>query len=158
MTYEGGIRVPFLVSWPGKLPQGIDYDQPVSSLDVFATAAALAGATVPASHHLDGVNIVPYLNGEKTGVPHERLFWRAGGGVRWAVREGRYKLVKMDGEDEQLFDLAADIGESKNLAAEKPEIATRLKSAYDDWNKQNIPPLFPNPNEGTAKKAKPAAK
>jgi arylsulfatase A-like enzyme len=156
-TYEGGVRVPFLVSWPAKLPQGRDYPQPVSSLDVFATAAELTGATVPAGHKLDGVNIVPYLAVAKSGSPHERLFWRAGGGARWAVREGNLKLVKMDDADPQLFDLAPDIGESKDLKTDRPADAQRLHAAYDQWNKQNIEPLFPNPSGGGGKKAKAAA-
>jgi arylsulfatase A-like enzyme len=95
-VYEGGIRVPFLVSWPGHLPAGKDFAAPVSSLDVFATAVALAQAKVPEQHSLGGVNLLPYLSGEKSGAPHERLFWRTGGGAKFAIREGDWKLV---GED-----------------------------------------------------------
>lgn len=158
-TYEGGVRVPYLVSWPGKLPQGKTFDQPVSSLDVFATAAELTGATVPANHPLEGVNILPYLTGEKPGSPHERLFWRAGGGVRWAVREGDYKLVKMDDQQPQLFNLAQDIGEKHSLAEAQPAIAARLAAAYETWNKDNVAPVFSSPNEGKQKaKVKKAAK
>jgi arylsulfatase A-like enzyme len=153
-TYEGGIRVPFLVSWPGKLPQGKDYDQPINSLDVFATAAELTGAKVPATHKLEGVNILPYLTGEKTGAPHERLYWRAGGGNRWAIREGNYKLLKMYDEPQQLVDLAADIGEQKDLSAEKPDVVARLKAAYDTWNKDNIPPAFEGGEINRVKKGK----
>ncbi len=153
-TYEGGVRVPYLVSWPAKLPRARDYDQPVSSLDVFATTAELTGAKVPASHSLDGVNILPYLAGDKTGSPHQRLFWRGGGGVRWAVREGDLKLVKMDDADPELFDLQADIGESKNLIAQRRADAQRLQTAYNEWNALNVAPLFQNPNEGVPKKAK----
>lgn len=157
-TYEGGVRVPYLVSWPGKLAQGRDYNQPVSSLDVFATTAELSGAKVPVGHRLEGVNILPYLSGEKSGSPHERLFWRAGGGARYAVREGDYKLVKMDNTEPQLFNLASDIGEKHDLSKEQRAIVARLSAAYQTWNKDNIAPVFANPNEGVPKKGPKAAK
>ena len=153
-VFEGGIRVPFLVSWPGRLPQGKDYSQPVISLDVFPTAAALSGAEVPAKHALDGVNIVPYLTGERTGSPHDRLFWRAGGGARFAVREGDWKLVGGEGAPTQLFNLATDPGEGKDLAAEQPEVLARLRKAYDQWNRDNVPPLFQSPRAIRPKPAK----
>jgi arylsulfatase A-like enzyme len=151
-TYEGGVRVPFLVSWPRKLPQSRDYDQPVISLDVFMTATAVADAKPPADPPREGVDIIPYLSGKKTDAPHERLFWRAGGGLRWAVREGDWKLVKMDDTDPELFNLAADKSETKNLIGDNPAQAKKLQAAYDKWNGENIEPLFPNP--GGAKKAK----
>lgn len=155
---EGGVRVPFLVSWPGQLPQGRDYAEPVMSLDVFATAAALTGAQVPETHKLDGVNILPYLTGETSGSPHERLFWRSGGGVQSAVRERTWKLVNMEGKA-QLYDLATDIGETKDVSATHPEILSRLQAAYDDWNQGNIAPLFESPRAGKApKKGKRPAK
>jgi arylsulfatase A-like enzyme len=153
-TYEGGVRVPFLVSWPRKLPHGRDCDQPVISLDVFATAVAVAEAKQSADPPGDGVNILPHLSGEKNGSPHERLFWRAGGGDRWAVREGDWKLVKIDNSDPELFNLAADKGETKNLIGENPAQAKRLQATYDEWNAKNIAPLFPNPSGAGKAKAK----
>jgi arylsulfatase A-like enzyme len=153
-TYEGGIRVPFLVSWPGELEQGKEYNQPVSSLDIFATAVELTGAAVPAAHRLEGTNILPYLSGAKSGTPHERLFWRAGGGARWAVREGDFKLVKMDDIEPQLFNLASDVGEQDDLSKQHPAVVARLAAAYQAWNKDNIAPVFPNPNENKAKAGK----
>lgn len=71
-VYEGGFRVPFLVSWPGHLPAGKDYTQTVTSLDILPTAMALAGAALPADRQYDGVNLIPYLAGEKTGNPTTR--------------------------------------------------------------------------------------
>ena len=79
-VYEGGVRVPFVVSWPGQLPAGTTFDAPVSSLDIFATAVALAGVSVPAGTKYDGVNLVPYLAGKSKTSPHDRLFWRTEGG------------------------------------------------------------------------------
>ncbi len=141
-VYEGGVRVPFLVSWPGRLPAGTSYDAPVSSLDVFTTATTLAGIPMPADKKYDGVNLVPYLAGEIKTPPHERLFWRTGGGKSYAVREGQWKLVHRQGKPAELYDLSTDIGESKDLAAQKPDIASHLTAALDAWDKELIPPVF----------------
>jgi arylsulfatase A-like enzyme len=147
-VFEGGVRVPFLVSWPAKLPRGKDYPHPVCSLDVFATAVALTGANVPPAHKLEGVNVIPFLSGEAKGAPHERLFWRAGGGARFAVREGNWKLVSEDGAKAQLFDLAKDIGESNDLAEREPAVLARLLAAHAAWNRDNIAPIFESPRAG----------
>jgi arylsulfatase A-like enzyme len=155
-VFEGGIRMPFVVSWSGRLPQGKDYGQPVSSLDVFATAAAVTGARVPARHGLEGTNILPYLTDEQTGAPHERLFWRIGGGAKFAVREGDWKLVGGETGATQLFNLAVDVGENKDLAAAQPEMVARLSRAYADWNKDNVAPLFESPQGNKSKAAKKA--
>ena len=157
-VYEGGIRVPFVVQWLGRLPESKIYDEPVCSIDVFPTAAALAGGKVPADRKIDGVNLLPYLLGEKTGSPHERLFWRTGGGATWAVREGRYKLLKTADTGPELYDLQADIGEAKNIASEKPDIARQLLKAHDEWNAELVPPIFESPQGGQKKKKQPAAK
>ncbi len=154
-VFEGGTRVPFLVSWPARLPKGRDYSEPVSSLDVFATAVALTGAKVPAEHHLEGVNIFPWLTGEKSGAPRERLFWRTGGGVSYAVREGSWKLVREAGGAKQLFNLADDIGEKTDLAAREAATVTRLQAAYETWNKDNIAPIFESPRANKPKNPKP---
>ena len=101
---------------------------------------------------LDGVNLIPHLAGENKAVPHERLFWRTGGGSGWAVREGRYKLLKNTGEKQpQLYDLDADIGETRDLAAEKPDVVQRLTAAFEAWNAQLIAPLFESPRPGAKK-------
>lgn len=157
--YEGGIRVPFVVQWRGELPEGTVYEQPVISLDVLPTAATLAGAKLPGGLKLDGVNIVPHLKGEAKGPPHERLFWRTGGGAAWAVREGRYKLLK-PGKDAapQLFDLNSDIGEAKDIVSEKPDVVARLQKAHEAWNTELIPPLFESPKPAAKKKARQAGR
>jgi arylsulfatase A-like enzyme len=141
--YEGGVRVPFLVCWPDRLPAGARYDLPVSSLDVFATALAAAGAPRPIDRACDGVNLVPYLAGGNTSPPHERLFWRMGGGKAHAVREGTWKLVRAQNKPAELFDLAADVGETRDLASEKPEVAARLGAALDAWDRELMAPVFP---------------
>ena len=146
MLYEGGIRVPFLVSWPERLPKGRRYAEPVSSLDIAATAAAVAGLDAKAAAGLEGINLVPYLSGERQEPPQRALFWRADGGTRWAVRKGRWKLVKpAANEAVELYDLQEDIAEANDLAKQKPEVVDRLRALYQAWNKHNIPPRFPNP-------------
>jgi arylsulfatase A-like enzyme len=140
--YEGGVRVPFVVSWPGHLPAGTAYDAPVSSLDIFATAVALAEVSVPAGKKYDGVNLIPFLTGKSKTVPHDRLFWRTEGGQARAVREGRWKLVRIKERPAELFDLDTDIGESVDLAALKPGVVRRLAEALDAWDHELIPPVF----------------
>src|SRR5262249_52172807 len=134
-TLEGGIRVPFFVQWKGHLPAGRSYGQPVIQLDIHPTALALAGVTLPGSAKpLDGVNLLPHLEGKKTGAPHEVLYWRFG--PQMAIRMGDWKLVRHNDAPNQteLYNLAQDIGESHNLAAEQPEKFKALQAAWDKWN------------------------
>ena len=140
---EGGVRVPFLVSWPAKLPAGTTCEHPVSSLDVFATALAAAGVAMPTDKKYDSVNLVPHLADEVKAPPHERLLWRMHGKQSFAIREGNWKLIRTGQTPPELYDLAADLGEKENLAAAKPEVATRLAAALDAWNKELIAPVFP---------------
>ena len=149
---EGGIRVPFAVQWRGHLPEGAVYAQPVSSLDVFATAAALAGAQTPPDRKMDSVNILPHLRGEVKAPPHDWLHWRTGGGATWAVRNGPYKLVHLAAGAEQLYNLDADIGEAKDLASEKPDLVEQLRKGHDAWNAEMIAPRWESPRP-PAKKA-----
>ena len=137
--FEGGIRTPQIWRWSGVLPKGKVYDEPVISMDIMASAVAAAGLTAPAP--LDGVNVVPYLKGEKTGAPHEFLFWKFGG--RGVVRRGNWKLMMGEsaGGKMELYDLAADISEANNVAEQHGEIVTDLKKAYVDWNSQLPPPV-----------------
>jgi arylsulfatase A-like enzyme len=149
-VYEGGVRVPFLMAWPGRLAAGKTDDRPVSSVDVFATTLAVAGVAMPADRKYDSVNLLPYLTGEKTGAPHDRLFWRSG--ALLAVREGRWKLVRGAGAGDELYDLAADVGETKDLGAAQPAVKARLAAALDAWNGELVEPAFPGlggqPNKG----------
>jgi len=156
-TLEGGIRVPFFVSWPGQLPAGQVYEHSVSAMDVLPTAVHVAGALAPdhaakAAATLEGVNLLPHLKGENTAPPHETLAWRFG--PQKAIRRGNWKLVDFrDFEAKtqsgwQLYDLSTDIGESKNLAAEKPELVAELAKAWGDWNAKNMAPQWHgSPNE-----------
>lgn len=168
-TWEGGVRVPFMVQWKGTLPAGKVYDQPVIQLDFHTTALAAAG--VKPESKLDGVNLVPYLRGEKTGAPHEALYWRFG--QQMAIRMGDWKLVRATGAGtdleraqlrrdvvkdltgSHLYNLVKDIGETTNLADKEPEKFKQLAAAWMEWNKGNVEPLwFPGGGDRTKKKGK----
>ncbi len=151
-TWEGGVRVPLFVSWKGKIPAGKTYDQPVIQLDFHPTALAAAGVEAKADWKLDGVNLLPYLNGDKTTAPHDALYWRFG--PQKAIRVGNYKLVQGRGSDKvELFDLAQDIGEATDLAATKPEIFKDLSDKWAAWDKTLEAPRW-SPNAGLAGKKK----
>lgn len=139
-VYEGGVRVPFLVAWPGRIAGGQTDDRPVSSVDVFATSLALAGAPMPTDKKYDSVNLLPYLTGEKSGAPHERLFWR--NGELRAVRGGNLKLVRQPGKPDELYDLGKDVAEAKDLATSRPQDVARLGAALEAWDKELIAPVF----------------
>jgi arylsulfatase A-like enzyme len=155
-VYEGGVRVPFVISWPARLKAGSTYDRPVSSLDVTATALALAGVAFPTERRLDGVNLIPFLRGETQTAPHANLFWRTGGGQSYAVRSGDWKLVRNRKQPDELYDLSTDIGEAKDLASARPEVVAKLSADLSAWDKELIAPLFQSPKGGKAppKKAK----
>ncbi len=139
-TYEGGVRVPFLISWPGTLPAGRDYPQPVCSVDVMATALSVAGVPMPADKKYDSVNLLPFLKGENSGAPHDRLYWRSDS--RLAVHEGEWKLVRNAGQPDELFNLSSDVGEKNDLATAEPAVVKRLSAALEAWNKELIAPVF----------------
>ena len=166
---EGGIRVPFILNWPGGLPGGAIYEHPVISLDLLATFSAAAGKPVLTE---DSVNLLPFLRGDRNGTPHEYLYWRAGPTI--AIRDARWKLIRYNktpltaadlradgrleppeggwstdsphGQLTLLYDLQSDLGETENLAGEHPEIVERLAAAHAKWaaglsNKQILPGL-----------------
>ena len=158
-VYEGGVRVPFVISWPARLKAGSTYDRPVSSLDVTATALSLAGVTFPSERRLDGVNLIPFLRGETQAAPHTNLFWRiwrTGGEQSYAVRSGDWKLVRNGKQPDELYDLSTDIGEAKDLASARPEVVAKLSADLSAWDKELVAPLFQGTRAGKApaKKAK----
>jgi len=131
--HEGGLRVPFIWRWPGKLPAGAAYGKPVSSLDVLPTALAQAGVALP--EDLDGVDVLPHLRGEAKGPPHRTLHWRVCGGEGYAIRHDDYKLVREVAVDRSaLFNLADDLGEDHDLAATHPEVLAKLEALHAAWN------------------------
>ena len=161
-TYEGGIRVPFLVQWKGHLPGGVVYDRPVIQLDLLPTALAAAGARPDSGAALDGVNLLPFLRGETSRAPHDALFWRFGG--QMAIRMGDWKLAKASAgrgraggggaasrrekatvEGAMLFNLKDDPGEQTDVADEHPEKVKELAAAWRAWNAQLMDPRWGPP-------------
>lgn len=144
-VYEGGIRVPFLTQWKGTLPAGKVYEHPVISLDVYATAAAVADAPIPKRRSIDGVNLLPYLTGQRDERPHDVLFWRMN--KRTAIRVGDWKLVRNpkrgQSDDWQLFNLAEDISESDDLAKSHPNKLQELRNVWERLNDEMVEPMRP---------------
>lgn len=130
--FEGGMRVPFLATYPGVFPAGLTYKKPVSSFDILPTALAAASITPP--EKVDGVNLTPYLKGEKTTEPHEILYFRTT--AHSAVRQGKWKLVVQANTRPLLFDLEADASEKKDLFEKHPDIANELLAKWTAWNEQ----------------------
>ena len=147
-TLEGGIRIPFMMQWKGKLPAGKVDDRPVISLDVLPTVVAVAGGK--AASNVEGVDLLPYVTGKKGGKPHEALFWRYGN--KWAARVGDWKLVN-NADSTKLFNLADDIGETHDLASEEADKYSQLDAAYKAWDAKNIPPAWGG-RQAVLKKAK----
>ena len=165
--HEGGIRVPFIVSWPNGLPEGGVFRHPAVSLDLMDTFLAAAGNSEVSD---DSVNLIPYLDGTDAGAPHDYLFWRSG--PNWAVRGERWKLVgynrtdltrqdldrsgrlvppergwpndSPNGQLTLLYDLTNDPSETVNYAAGRPAEVQRLTNAWTTWNARNAPaPILP---------------
>jgi len=142
-TWEGGIRLPFMMQWPGTLPAGKVSDTPVIQLDVMPTCIVAGGGKVDPAWKLDGVDLMPFLTGAAKGRPHQTLYWRIDG--MWAVRDGDWKLVHGQAGDDppELFNLANDASEKNNLASAQPEKVKELKALWDAWNAQQAPPDVP---------------
>jgi arylsulfatase A-like enzyme len=138
-TFEGGTRVPFIAQWKGKIPAGKTYDLPVMNLDVLPTAIIAAGGKPEASWNLDGVDLMPYLTGKNTSRPHSTLYWRFG--PQWAIRDGDMKLVVSKGGSDkpELYNLADDIGESKDLAAAQSAKVKELQGMWNKWSAEQAP-------------------
>ena len=133
--------MPFMVRWPGHLPEGVVEDRPVISLDIAATALALAGAK--SEQPLDGVNLVPFLSGDSTGRPHEEFYWRQG--QRIAVRVGDRKLLRNDRRNAdawELYDLADDIGEINNLIDQMADRTAALRELLERMDDQMVERAF----------------
>jgi len=136
--FEGGIRVPFVASWPQGLPAGKVYAQPVMHIDVMPTILGAAGVAMPEDRAIDGANLLPHWRGEKMEPPHEVLYWGETNAGRLAVRRGDWKLIK-ESEDRQgekelaLYNLREDIEEQRDLLGEQKQIADELSSLFDGW-------------------------
>jgi len=152
-TWEGGIRVAFIVAWKGRLDAGRVDHRPVIQLDVLPTALSAAGIPVKPGD-FDGVDLMPFLTDASKGEPHEALYWRLGGMM--AVRKGDWKLVKTrdgplvdldpsalrDLANAGLYNLAEDIGEAQDLAAKRPDKVKELTDLWQKWNREMSLPAW----------------
>ena len=139
--FEGGIRVPFAMQWPNKIKPGTIYDKPIIALDIFATVASAAKAEKYIKNEIDGVNLIPYLSGNKSGSPHEYLYWKNPDKDIDVIRDDRYKYLRIK-NDEYIFDLKNDISEESNIIDLSKPIYDRLKSQFKLWEKDMIDPVF----------------
>ena len=137
--FEGGIHVPYMARWPGKIPANTRYDKPVHHFDIFATVTG--AAQIPADPALDGVNLLPYLAGNEA-EPHEALFWR-GGHYQVVISDG-WKLQQTARPDKRwLFHLSTDPNEQNNVADDNPEQVQKLQALLQAHNAEQVPPAWP---------------
>jgi arylsulfatase A-like enzyme len=135
--------MPFFVKWPKALPQGVENASPVAGIDIFATAAAAAGAALPSDRVIDGADLVPFATGAKAGRPHDALFWRSG--HYRVVRAGDWKLQLSERPAKAwLFDLANDPTEQVNLAEREPLRVAELTARLDAHAAGQSAPLWPS--------------
>lgn len=148
MLAEGGIRVPFIVNWPGHIPPGT-IREPLSTLDVGATACSLAG--IRDGTGLDGMNLLPVLTGNGSAFQERALFWRWG--TQAAVRKGRWKMIRLGTGREMLFDLESDQHEKRDLATTQAEKCRELRTLLANWAEGLSPKGLPNatPSAGEQK-------
>ena len=147
--FEGGIRVPFVMQWPGQIKGGQTFDKPVSSLDIFATSKAITSPEITPKNKLHGVNLIPFLKGEKKHSPHSNLFWRNNfmqneNELRTeasAVRSEKFKFIKNKQVD-ALYNLKKEISEQTNLKDQEKEMYDSLKNEYKRWSKTLMDPIF----------------
>lgn len=137
---EGGIRVPFIMKWPGKLPAGVTYENPVISLDFAPTFIAAAGGNVMEDDNLDGVNLIPWLTNMRDDKPHNSFNWKFT--ISAAIRDGEWKLIRLPDRLPMLFNLIDDISEQHDLAAKYPERTKRMLKELGEWDVSLPHPLF----------------
>lgn len=140
--FEGGIRTPFAMQWPGAIAPGTIIHHPIIALDLYATALGLAGIAKTPGQPLDGVDLMPFATGRREGRPHQTLYWKMG--ENWAVRDGDLKLVvgegkKHPGMKPALYDLAQDPSETRDLADGRPDDVRRLQELFDAWKATHKP-------------------
>lgn len=145
--FEGGIHVPYFMKWPAKIAPGTRFEKPVHHFDIFATAAAAAGADMPSDRPMDGANLLPFIGAAERpaaqdAAPHERLFWR-GGHYQVAIADG-WKLQRTARPDKVwLFNLEEDPTEQENVADANPDRVASMLAMLDEHNAEQIEPAWP---------------
>ena len=163
-VFEGGVRVPMILRWPGQIPADKIYDKMVSSMDVFPTLVEAAGLPMPEGQPADGVDLLPFIQGKNESHPHEWLCWQnrswlpktEGGFVvptpkvhNSAIRKGNWKLVRLNEELDsgdpppawRLYNLASDIGERNDVADEHEDRVKELSALFDAWRSSMHPTI-----------------
>lgn len=141
IKFEGGIRVPFIMQWRARYPKGRVYNEMVSAMDILTTSIAAAGGKLTSKERpLDGVNLLPYLDGTAKGVPHEKLYWHK----LWfsAMREGPWKLIYVQNYGYALYNLGDDLSEKTNLAKQYPQRVESMSKNMNKWKSQMMKPLW----------------
>jgi arylsulfatase A-like enzyme len=137
---EGGVRVPFIMRWPGKIPSGKIFEHPVVSLDLAPTFLISGGGQISSEDKFTGVNLLPYILDPSKEAPHKNLLWRFT--ISAALREGDWKLVRLPDRMPMLYNLKTDISEQTNVSARHPDLTNRLLKQLGAWD-VNLPhPLF----------------
>ena len=142
--YEGGVRVPWAMAWPGVIEPGTVIDTPVITLDILPTVFEAAEKPIDPAWELDGHSLLPLFGASRTAFPERTLYWRRSGKEGpISLREGDWKLLARNTPDKkpELYNLASDIGESNNVATQNPKVLKRLMTKLDDWEAQLATPL-----------------
>ena len=145
-VYEGGVRVPFVMAWPGQIPAGVTYDPPVSALDIFPTAVAAAGLEFPPG--LDGVDLTAYLTDDRQGMPHSQLYWYSDAGGQYACRTADRKLVRVLDRRPELYAITGDISESSDIRAGHEAEVAEIEAAIQAWTAVHVPPAWAGTSTG----------
>ncbi|WMI65966.1 sulfatase-like hydrolase/transferase [Aestuariibaculum sp. YM273] len=140
--FEGGIRVPFAMQWPGTIPSGMVYNKPVISLDIFGTIINQTKKTIKTKNKIDGVDLMPFLLGENKEAPHDYLFWRKYDEQIYAARNASGGKFVVKDQDTMLFNLDNDISETENLIRNSKNKLDSLEQVFNMWNLGNMDPVF----------------
>ena len=144
--FEGGIRVPFILSWPDQIDPGLKFDQPVHHFDIFSTIASAANVEIPMDRKIDGVDLMPYVKGEKISKPHQTLFWRSGNHQAVLHENWKYLISKKE-NTKWLFDIDKDPLEINNLININPAKAAQIENLLVRFNSEQASPLYPSSTE-----------
>ena len=139
--FEGGIHVPYFIKWPARIDEGQTFEDPVHHFDIFATAAAAAGAPLPTDRKIDGKDLTAHARGDVNGAPHQALFWRSGASQSALVNGWKLNLSDPPGKA-WLFDVKVDPTEQRNLADERPEKLAELRAALAAHNADQTEPAW----------------
>ena len=144
--FEGGIRVPFILSWPDQIDPGLKFDKPVHHFDIFSTIASAANVQIPMDRKIDGVDLMPYIKGEKIANPHQTLFWRSGNHQAVLHENWKYLISKKEGT-KWLFNTDLDPLERNNLININPEKTSQIENLLAMFNSEQANPLYPSSTE-----------